>query len=81
MRGLLKRGRIGLVAASLGGSVLVLEGCDPTVRGTVLSGVEGASTTLVTTIIQAFFESLLAQDEGDATIVRHFAASEAPLLG
>ncbi len=81
MRGLLQRGRIGLVAASLGGSVLVLEGCDPNVRTTVLSGVEGASTTLMTTVIQAFFESLLAQDEGDPTIVLNSAAHELALFG
>jgi hypothetical protein len=52
------------------GGLLVLSGCDPTVRDTVLAGVEGASTVLSTTFLQAFFESLVAQDEGAATIVR-----------
>jgi len=52
------------------GGLFVLSGCDPTVRDTVLAGVEGASTVLATTFLQAFFESLIATDEGAATIVR-----------
>ena len=52
------------------GSLFGLSGCDPTVRDTVLSGVESASTVLTTTFLQAFFESLVAEDEGAATIVK-----------
>ena len=71
MRGLVLRGRIWLLSAVSGGSLLVLSGCDPTVRDTVLSGVEGATTTLITTFIQAFFESVLSpEDEGTVTTVK-----------
>jgi len=71
MRRLLLRGRIWLVSAISGGSLFVLGGCDPNVRETVLAGVEGATTTLITTFIQAFFESVLApEDEGTVTTVR-----------
>jgi hypothetical protein len=71
MRGFLLRGRIRLLSMVSGGSLLVLSGCDPTVRDTVLSGVEGATTTLITTFIQAFFQSVLAPDEeGTVTTVK-----------
>jgi len=71
MRGLLLRGRIWLLSAVSGGSLLVLGGCDPTVRETVLAGVEGATTTLLTTFIRAFFESVLTpEDEGVVTTVK-----------
>jgi hypothetical protein len=67
MRGLLLRGRIGLITAVSGGSLLVLSGCDPTVRDTVLAGVESASTTLFTTFIAAFFQTVLSAGE-DSTV-------------
>ncbi len=60
-----------LLAAT--GSLFVLSGCDPTVRDTVLSGVQSSATVLTTTFLQAFFESLAAQDEGTATIVKAVA--------
>jgi hypothetical protein len=80
MRGLLRRGRIWLIASTVGGNVLVLEGCDPTVRETVLGGVESSSTTLVTTFIQAFFESLVApgDDDDQASTVRVFDEEISP---
>jgi hypothetical protein len=65
MRSLLRRGRIWLVASTMGGSVLVLEGCDPTARDTVLGGVEDSASTLATTFIQAFFETLSAPGDDD----------------
>ncbi|TWT45235.1 hypothetical protein RAS1_16570 [Phycisphaerae bacterium RAS1] len=49
-----------LVAVSMGTSYQALQGCDPAVRDTVLTGVEGAATGLAGTFIQAFFESLTA---------------------
>jgi len=52
------------------GGVFVLSGCDTTVRDTVLSGVESASTVLTTTFLQAFFQSLMSQGEGAATVVQ-----------
>jgi hypothetical protein len=74
MRGLLLRGRIGLITAISGGGLLVLSGCDPTVRDTVLAGVESASTTLFTTFITAFFETVLsAGDDSTVTTVKAVA--------
>lgn len=51
-----------LVALTMGTSYQTLQGCDPAVRDTVLTGVEGAATGLAATFIQAFFESLTATD-------------------
>jgi len=49
----------------------VLSGCDPTVRDTMLAGVESAATTLVTTLITAFFQSVLATgDDSTVTTVK-----------
>ena len=71
MRGMFLRGRIWLLSAVSGGGLLVLSGCDPNVRDTVLAGVESATTTLLTTFITAFFETVLApEEEGTATTVK-----------
>lgn len=65
-----------LMTMAAGGSALLLQGCDPTVRDTVLSGLGSAATSLTSTLIQAFFESLQAQaaetDDQTATVVRGF---------
>jgi len=53
-----------------GGGWFLLEGCDPTVRDTVLGGVGTAATSLSSTFIQAFIQSLQADDEDAATTVR-----------
>ena len=74
MRGMVRRGWIWLLSAVSGGGLLVLNGCDPTVRETVLAGVENATTTLLTTFINAFFETVLApEDEGTVTTVKAIA--------
>ena len=67
MRNWFNRGKLWLISSALGGSVFALEGCDPNVRDTVLSGVENAATTITSTVIQAFFESVIAPDD-DSTI-------------
>ena len=65
------RGRIWMLTAVSGGGLFVLGGCDPTVRDTVLAGVESATTTLFTTFITAFFESVLtAGDDTTVTTVK-----------
>jgi hypothetical protein len=70
----LLRRRIWLLTVVSGGGLFVLGGCDPTVRDTVLSGVESATTTLLTTFITAFFQSVLtAGDEGTVTTVKAIA--------
>lgn len=70
MRRLLDRTKLRVAALALGG-VLVLGGCDPNVRTTVLGGVEAASTGLLTAFISAFFQSLdvPAEDPNQATTV------------
>ncbi|MFO0836889.1 MAG: hypothetical protein U1D55_00055 [Phycisphaerae bacterium] len=63
MRSFIRSGKLWLISTAAGGSLLVLEGCDPTVRDTVITGVAGATNTLVTSVIQAFFESIAAQGQ------------------
>ncbi|MBI5864263.1 MAG: hypothetical protein HZB38_07130 [Planctomycetes bacterium] len=58
-----RRNRILIAALSVGGLPFVMEGCDPTVRDTVLNGVQGASQTLIGTFVDAFFESLNANQD------------------
>jgi hypothetical protein len=67
MRNMLFRGRMWLLTTAAGG-LFVLSGCDPDVRDTVLGGVETAVTTLITTFVQAFFETVLKPDDGAATV-------------
>lgn len=47
----------------VGGSVFQLGGCDPTVRSTLLTGLEATTGALTDTIVSAFFISL--QDDGE----------------
>jgi len=63
MSWLMRRARSRLMALTLGGGLLALQGCDPTVRDTVLTGVGSAATTLAGTFIQAFIESLQPDEE------------------
>ena len=72
MRNLLLRGKLWVLATAAGGGLFVLGGCDPEVRDTMLAGAESAATTLMTTIISAFFESVLAVDDETATTVKAF---------
>lgn len=55
------------LAALSAGSVFVLDGCDTQVRDTVLTGAQGAATTLFTTFVQAFFESLTPKQDDTTT--------------
>ena len=64
------KGQIWLLTLASGGGLLVLEGCDDTVRETVLGGVESASTTLLTTFLNAFFESVVSDTDNTVTTVR-----------
>jgi hypothetical protein len=63
---LLRRARIWLVLVSTGGGLLILDGCDPGVRNTVLNGVGSAATSLTTTLIQAAVQSLSNQGQDAA---------------
>jgi hypothetical protein len=47
-----------LAALLMGGSVLQLGSCDPTVRSTLLTGLEATASTLTQTFITAYFTGL-----------------------
>lgn len=68
MRSLNMRARTWTLALATGGSALALEGCNANVRDTVLGGVEAATTGLITTFIQAFFETLADEPEDVTTV-------------
>ena len=55
-----------LAALLMGGSLLQLSSCDPTVRSTLLTGLEATSSTLVQTFVTAFFTGL--QNDDDTTL-------------
>ena len=69
MRSSLVRYRRWVLAVATGG-VFVLSGCDPNVRNTVLAGVEGATTTILTAFVQAFFQSLNDNNDNTPTTVQ-----------
>ncbi len=52
------------VSLAIGGSVLQLSGCDPSVRGTLLTGLQGTTEALMDTLIAAFFTSLEDDEDG-----------------
>lgn len=61
-----RRNRIAIAALTLGGTTLVLEGCDPAARDQILGGVEGGTNALISSIISAFFATIQARaDEQD----------------
>ena len=47
-----------LMALALGGSAFQLSGCDPSVRATLIQGLEQTTQSLSTALISAFFLSL-----------------------
>lgn len=64
-----KRGKAGRVvrmvtALAIGGSAFQIGGCDSTVRGTLLAGLETTTMALTDTLIQVFFSSLEDDAEG-----------------
>ena len=63
-RGFNRRLLTWVTAVALGGTVFQLGSCDPTVRSTLLGGLEATTATLANTVITAFFVSL-QDDEGD----------------
>lgn len=55
---------LGAVGAALvGGSVMQLGGCDPTVREALLAGLNDTTNSLLVTVSDAFFLSLQDDDE------------------
>ncbi len=55
------------MALLIGGSAFQLSGCDPTVRATLLTGLETTTSTLAQTFITAFFVSLADDDSTGLT--------------
>ena len=55
------------MALLVGGSALQLGACDPTVRATLLTGLETTTSTLAQTFISAFFVSLVDDDNSLTT--------------
>lgn len=51
-----------VMAIALGGSVFQLGSCDPTVRSTLIGGLQTTTNALADTLIQVFFTSLAADD-------------------
>jgi len=47
-----------VVALGIGGSAFQISGCDPSVRDTLLTGLESTTQTLSSALITAFFLSL-----------------------
>jgi len=68
MRTMFRRSQAWLLTIVAGGGLFVLEGCDPTVRDTVLTGVSSATSSLSATFIGAFFQSLMAEEETATTV-------------
>ncbi len=46
------------ITIAIGGSAFQLSGCDPTVRDTLLTGLESSTQSLSAALISAFFQSL-----------------------
>jgi len=53
-----------MAVAAVGGSAFQLSGCDPAVRGTILTGLETTTASLANTLISAFFISLEDDSSG-----------------
>lgn len=68
MRRMVTRWQMKWTAFLTGGSLLVLEGCEPAVRDTVLAGVEAAANGLAATFITAFFQTLQEPEETATTV-------------
>ncbi len=63
------RGRMMRAMATIvvGGSAFQLSGCDPTVRATLLEGLEATTASLSSALISAFFLSL-QDDAGNGSL-------------
>ena len=63
------RGRMMRMMATVvvGGSAFQLSGCDPTVRATLLDGLEATTSSLSSALISAFFLSL-QDDSGNGSL-------------
>ena len=51
------------MAVAVGGSTFAVTGCDPTVRSTIVSGLETSAQSITSSFISSFFLSLGDGDE------------------
>jgi hypothetical protein len=51
----------------VGGCVFQFGGCNPEVRGTLLDGLEGTTTALLTTLVTVLFDTLEDNGTGGGT--------------
>ncbi len=63
-----------------GGGVFVLDSCDPTIKTTILGGLESASSGLATTFITALFQKLSAEDQSTTTTLLRTLEEAARML-
>ena len=56
-----------VTALAVGGSAFQLSGCDPAVRGTLVTGLETTTQSLSSALISAFFLTLEEDAEGSGT--------------
>ena len=70
MRPWRKRVQAWVLIMATGSGMLALNGCDPAVRDTVLAGVSDAATSLASTFIEAFFQSLSKDETETPTTVQ-----------
>lgn len=61
MRKMKRRGGILLTLATISGSGFVLAGCDPAARDSIIGGVEGSATSLLSSFVTAFFDTIRAR--------------------
>jgi hypothetical protein len=69
------------LSLAAGGSILVLQGCDPSARDTVLGGVESAANGLAVTFISAFFQTLTADADAAVSTVKAIMHHASAVLG
>jgi len=85
MRNIMRRGGILLAMASISGSTFVLQGCDPTARDSIIGGVEGSATNLLSSFVTAFFDTIRAraarQQQATTVMAEPHPDFVAPIVG
>jgi len=80
IRSHLNRGAWWLGGLLLGGTVFQAGGCDEEVKGTIFSGVQTATTNLVSAFINALFLSIAPEEEPAITTVKAVIDHAASLI-
>jgi len=64
-----------MAIVAVGGTAFQLSGCDPDVRGAILTGLQGTTLTLSEALITAFFLTLDEEDGSTAPVTTVKAAN------